>query len=251
MDPQFYKEYYTLERTNWWFTARLAILEGILKKKISKGQTNLKILNVGVATGATSEMLSKYGTVTSVEYDEECCKFLKEKTGIEAVNASLTELPYSANQFDLVCAFDVVEHIEEDNLAVSEIRRVLKSKGMFFLTVPAYQFLWSNHDVVNHHFRRYTKSNFNSLFKDNNLKVEYSTYFNFWLFTPIAITRFILNMFKRGAEDDSSGSDNDLTSSSNIINRILYPVFKSELSLLRIGLKFPFGVSIMSIGTKS
>lgn len=250
MDPQFYKEYYTLERTNWWFTARLAILEGILKKKITLGKSNLKILNVGVATGATSEMLSKYGDVTSVEYDDECCKFLKEKTGIEAVNASLTDLPYSDNEFDLVCAFDVVEHIEDDNLAVSEIQRVLRSQGSYFLTVPAYQFLWSNHDVVNHHFRRYTKTEFNNLFQGNKLEVNYSSYFNFWLFTPIALTRFVLNMFSRKSKE-SSGSDNDLTSSSKIINKVLYPIFKSELGLLRLGLKLPFGVSIMSIGKKS
>ena len=76
-------------------------------------------------------MLSKFGEVTSLEYDKYCCEFLKEKTGIEAINASLTELPFSDNSFDLVCAFDVIEHIEDHEKAVDEIFRVLKPKAKY------------------------------------------------------------------------------------------------------------------------
>ncbi len=249
MDPQFYREYYTLERSHWWFTARLEILETVLKKWVlNSNAAPIKILNVGVATGATSEMLSKYGDVVSVEYDEECCKFLKEKTGIEAINASLTELPFEASSFDLVCAFDVIEHIENDVLAVAEIERVLKPNGHYFITVPAFQFLWSNHDVVNHHFRRYTKKNFNALFKQ--FEIQFSSYFNFWLFFPIAIVRFILNLLPNRKEGSTSGSDNEVLSSSGLLNSILKFIFKSERYFLRLGIRFPVGVSILSIGTK-
>ena len=80
MDQRFYQEYFKLEREGWWFKARLSILENYCKDMITN--PDMKILNVGAATGATSEMLSKYGKVTSLEYDEFCCKFLKEKTGI-------------------------------------------------------------------------------------------------------------------------------------------------------------------------
>jgi ubiquinone/menaquinone biosynthesis C-methylase UbiE len=210
----------------------------------------MKILNVGAATGATSEMLSKYGKVTSLEYDEFCCKFLKEKTGIEAINASLTELPFENNSYDMICAFDVIEHIENDNKAVEEIYRVLKPKGKYFITVPAFQSLWSNHDVVNHHFRRYKKKQLNKLIESTNLKIDHSTYFNFWLFIPISITRFILNNIPRKKDSNLSGSDNEILQSSNIINRILYRIFHSEKFLLRINIKFPFGISILTIGYK-
>ncbi len=248
MDPQFYKEYYELERSSWWFKARLNILEALVLKHTYKNQS-LKILNVGVATGATSEMLAKYGEVTSVEYDKDCCIFLKEKTGIEAICASLTELPFKDNSYDLVCAFDVIEHIEDDKLAVEEIYRVLKPNGNYFLTVPAFQFLWSNHDVVNHHFRRYTKSGFNQLFIDAGLKINYSTFFNFWLFFPIALTRFILNLFPK-KNTESSGSDNDIVATDGLINKILYAIFISEKALLKFGIKLPIGVSIISLGSK-
>lgn len=248
MDQKFYQEYYKLEREGWWFKARLSILENYCQAIITN--PDMKILNVGAATGATSEMLSKYGKVTSLEYDEFCCKFLKEKTGIEAINASLTELPFENNSYDMICAFDVIEHIENDNKAVEEIYRVLKPKGKYFITVPAFQSLWSNHDVVNHHFRRYKKKQLNKLIESKNLKIDHSTYFNFWLFIPISITRFILNNIPRKKDSNLSGSDNEILQSSNIINRILYRIFHSEKFLLRINIKFPFGISILTIGYK-
>lgn len=248
MDHKFYKEYYELEREGWWFKARLSILESYCKKIINHPE--MKILNVGAATGATSEMLSKFGEVTSLEYDEFCCKFLKEKTGIEAINASLTDLPFEDDSYDIICAFDVIEHIEDDIKAIEEIHRVLKPNGKYFLTVPAFQSLWSNHDVINHHFRRYRKNQFNKLIVNNKLKINYSTYFNFWLFIPISIVRFILNNIPRKKDSDSTGSDNEIMQSSKIVNGILYRIFYSEKFLLKLNIKFPFGVSILTIGSK-
>ena len=248
MDPQFYKEYYELERSHWWFTARLNILRSIFHQRIEpKG--SLRILNVGVATGATSQMLEQFGEVTSVEYDADCCAFLREKTGIEAINASLTELPFESDQFDVVCAFDVIEHVEDDALAASEIHRVLKPGGQFFITVPAFQFLWSNHDVVNHHHRRYTKQQLNQLFT-HNFTLDFSTYFNFWLFFPIALARWVMNLLPK-RKGETSGSDNEVLSSSPWINRLLFAVFHSERRMLSTGMRFPLGVSIVSLGTKT
>ncbi|PCJ63543.1 MAG: hypothetical protein COA58_16325 [Bacteroidetes bacterium] len=251
MDPKFYKEYYTLERSHWWFKARLVILESVLKNIILKKYNNrIKVLNVGVATGATTEMLMKYSDVTSLEYDKDCCDFLKEKTGIQAVNASLTDLPFKDNEFDLICAFDVIEHIENDSLAIAEINRVLKPKAYYFITVPAFQFLWSNHDVINHHFRRYTKSGINDLFESHKFTIDYSTYFNFWLFFPIALVRFLLNLIPKKSKEITSGSDNEGLNSSGIINSILFRIFRSEKILINRKIKFPVGVSILSIGQK-
>ena len=248
MDHKFYQEYYKLEREGWWFKARLSILESYCKKIINHPE--MRILNVGAATGATSEMLSKFGEVTSLEYDEFCCKFLKEKTGIEAVNASLTDLPFEDDSYDIICAFDVIEHIEEDSKAIEEIYRVLRPKGKYFLTVPAFQSLWSNHDVINHHFRRYRKNQINKLIVNKKLKIDDSTYFNFWLFIPISIVRFILNNISRKKDSDSTGSDNEIMQSSKIVNEILYRIFYSEKFLLKLNIKFPFGVSILTIGFK-
>tara|TARA_B110000971_G_scaffold75653_1_gene77714 strand:+ start:19415 stop:20185 length:771 start_codon:yes stop_codon:yes gene_type:complete len=254
MDTKYYIDYYDLERKHWWFTARLDILESILTNKILKKDKRkgpLNILNVGVATGATTEMLSKYGTVTSLEYDKDCCKFLFEKTGIKAINASVTDMPFQDHSYDLVCAFDVIEHVEDDNLAIHEINRVLKIGGNTFTTVPAFQTLWGDHDVLNHHFRRYKKRNYNDLFSANNIETNYLNHFNFWLFIPIAIVRIFARVIKTGRNTTTiTSTDNEGINSNQIVGKLLKAVFNSEKYLINNGIKLPFGVSIIHIGQK-
>jgi len=92
-------------------------------------------------------MLEKFGDVTSIEYDEDCCQFLNEVLHIPALQGSITELEFEDNSFDLVCAFDVIEHVEDDSKAASEMLRVCKKDGLVFATVPAFMLLWSEHDV--------------------------------------------------------------------------------------------------------
>jgi SAM-dependent methyltransferase len=249
LNKQYYTEYYTLEREHWWFTCRLIILKSMLVKKIRPNKP-LKILNVGAATGATTTMLEDFGDVTTLEYDKECCEFLFEKLGIEAVNASLTDLPFDSNSFDLVCAFDVIEHIDDDLTATSEIKRVLQPDGHFFLTVPAFNFLWSHHDVVNHHFRRYSFPDLNQVLTKAGLDTEFNTYFNFFMFMPVFVIRFLQKLVPRKSDTDSTGSDFEVMSSSSVFNSVLYSIFYLENILLKLGIKFPWGVSIAVIGKK-
>ena len=189
MQHDYYKEYYELERKHWWFVAREKILSNYIDKLIKEKNlisSNLQILNVGCGPGRSSEYLSKFGKVTSIEYDKFCCEFASEKTGLKIINGSITELPFENDTFDLVCAFDVVEHVEDDQLAVNELKRVTKSNAHVLITVPAYMSLWSHHDVINHHFKRYKENEIKALFKKiNNGEEVFSSYFNFFLFLPI------------------------------------------------------------------
>lgn len=246
MDSAYYIEYYELERNHWWFRARSEVLESQIKR-IANGN-KLKILNIGTATGAGSEMLSRYGEVTSVEFDSECVKFLRGNLKMEVTEASILELPYTENEFDLVCAFDVIEHVEEDQLAAQEMLRVCKNKGTIFCTVPAYNFLWSKHDEVNHHKRRYTASTFNHLFVGS--KIIYSGYFNTLLFLPVTFirisSRFIPRLFLR------KGAGSDFTLAGNQrLNSLLYYFFRLENNLLRRRIRFPFGISYLLITKKN
>ncbi len=249
MDKLYYKEYYKLEREHWWFKARLQILEKLIKKKIFKNQP-LTILNAGAATGATSLMLKNYGKVKSLEYDKECADFLSEILEEEVSNASLTELPFEENTFDLVCAFDVIEHIEDDHKAVAESYKVIKENGYIFLTVPAFQELWSNHDEINHHYRRYRLKELINLVEKNGFEVVYSTYFNFILFMPIFIIRKLSKLLPSKKEKESTGSDFEKFKSNKILDSILNRVLLSENHLLNLNLTLPFGVSALIIGIK-
>ncbi len=251
MEKIYYKEYFELERSHWWFKARLKIIEKrVIKIVRGLNKPGIKILNVGVATGLTTNMLEKYGDVISVEYDKDCCKFLEETVGIKAINASLTDLPFNNNNFDLICAFDVIEHIEDDLKALDEIRRVLSDDGFFFITIPAFNFLWSKHDEINHHYRRYNLKELTKKIQKSNMAVNFQSYFNFWLFTPILITRLLFNIFPRRNKEDTSGSDFELSGNSKIINKILYLVFLSENILIKNNIKLPFGLSLLVTGRK-
>lgn len=245
MDKGYYIEYFDLERNNWWFKARLQIIRSQVKK-IAQGRRDLRILNVGVATGATSEMLQEFGTVKSVEYDPDCYAFVKERLNIDLEQGSILDLQFPDNSYDLVCAFDVIEHVENDQLAVNEMQRVCKSGGNVFVTVPAFMFLWSHHDVVNMHYRRYTIGRLAGLFPAP--QIVFRSYLNAILFLPISAVRWLSKLipFKR----EGSGSDFGLIKSP-VLNALFYHVFLSENTLLRSRISLPFGVSAMVILKKA
>lgn len=251
MDKIYYQKYATLEQSHWWFKARLKILRGLIRKNSTAAQ-NLHILNAGAATGATTVMLQEFGTVVSVEIDNDSCAFLSEILHEEVINASLTELPLNNGSFDLVCAFDVIEHIENEHKAVSEIYRVLKSGGRTFITVPAYQFLWSKHDEINHHFRRYQLIRLEKLFEKQGFSIEYKSYFNFFLFIPIFFVRMLSNLLKTVKGGKISINDADSNKFNfQWLNNILYYIFLSESYILKRKLHFPFGVSAILIARKN
>ncbi|HIA36852.1 MAG TPA: class I SAM-dependent methyltransferase [Flavobacteriales bacterium] len=241
MKAEYYKEYYKLEREHWWFKGRNKIILSLLKKQVS--QRPLKILNVGVATGHTSELLSSLGDVVSVEPDEECCNFLTSELKLEVVNASGTDLPFENNQFDLVCAFDVIEHIDDDTSAVKELKRVCKSEGLVFVTVPAFMFLWSIHDEVNQHFRRYNLKELTALFI-NEGNIIFRSYFNFIFFIPITLVRTLGKLFSFHRYRSGSGSDFSLFKASQL-NNLFFKLFSVESLILKSKIKFPFGVSLL------
>lgn len=242
MSPEYYKEYYELERSNWWFTARLEILKSHIQK-LYPGRTDLNILNVGVATGATSVMLEAFGKVKSIEYDEVCFNFVKEKLQIDIEQGSILELRFADNTYDLVCAFDVIEHVADDQLAVNEMARVCKPEGFVFVTVPAFMSLWSQHDVVNYHFRRYKTNELSKLFNKSG-EIQYLTYFNSWLFIPIWLVRSLSNKFPQLFKRDGSGSDHSMFT-LGFLNTVLYYMFLSENTWLKRKISFPFGVSAL------
>ncbi len=238
MEQSYYKAYYRLERENWWFKVRAKIL--LHRAHWLFGDTpNARILNVGVATGYTSELLARLGTVESVEYDEQCFRFLKEHVPIEVVQGSILALPFEDNYFDAVCAFDVIEHVLEDRRAAQELMRVTKPGGGVMVTVPAFRFLWGQHDVINHHVRRYTLKELRSLFVSSG-EVNYATYFNTLLFLPIALFRVISRLLPAKDRNQSDFAVAD----GKLVNRLFYAIFYAEYRLIKQGIRFPVGVSL-------
>jgi SAM-dependent methyltransferase len=245
MDKNYYKEYYHLEREHWWFRARGEILLSHLRR-VFRGQANIRILNIGAATGRSSELLMQLGDVTSIEFDKDCYEFSRDVVQIPIVQGSILDLEFPDNFFDLVCAFDVIEHVEDDVLAVAEMRRVCKKGGILCVTVPAYMFLWSEHDVVNHHFRRYTSTILRGLFEEKDEAVFHS-YFNFWLFFPIAAFRLLAKILPLKKKQTSEETASDFSvGKGGFLNALFYRIFMSENAFLRRFISLPVGVSLLS-----
>lgn len=246
MESNYYKEYYTIEREHWWFKARASILMNKVGK-ILRNRKDVRILNIGAATGHSSILLNQFGVVTSVEYDKDCFEFTRKLEGINLINASITALPFEDQSFDLVCAFDVIEHVPNDALAWQEMNRVCKKDGHIFVTVPAFMFLWSEHDIINHHERRYTKKKLINL--AGNLNIRYCSYFNFLLFPPIAAFRLIKNLLLGKPSAAEAKSDFGKNNNS-FLSKLLFRIFCLEKPLIDLELSLPFGVSLMLIQQK-
>jgi ubiquinone/menaquinone biosynthesis C-methylase UbiE len=247
MDKNYFIEYYNLERSHWWFKARAELLDLHIKSIVDflPPKAELKILNVGAGTGLTTLILMKYGNVTSVEYDINCCEMVKEKLNLDFHNESITALPYADNTFDLVTSFDVIEHIEDDAKAVDELIRVTKYGGRIVTTVPTFMFLWGQHDLVNHHYRRYTKENYSQLWKrSNEIKFHYRTYFNFFLFPVIAGFRLLAKLLPKKSIRDGAGSDFSVKYISSF-NVVPYYIFRAEKFFFKNLIRLPFGVSML------
>jgi SAM-dependent methyltransferase len=258
LTKDYYKNYYHLERNHWWFVVRLEILKQEIQKIIvSKNNldtnldnnTKLKILNIGIATGKTSEMLSDFGEVISVEYDAICAEFVRQKLNIEVIEGSILELPFEENSFDFVCAFDVIEHVEDDKKAISEMKRVCKKNGKICITVPAFQSLWSHHDEINQHFKRYKMNEVENLFdlqsEKGSFKILRKTYFNSFLFIPIWLFRKLNFLIPQKLIRKGAGSDFEIYKENAFLDSILKGIFRIEKKLFQKNISFPFGVSLL------
>lgn len=232
-----YKDYLAgNSKSNFWFRAKLDLINILLQKNLENSQKNLKnlkILSIGTGTGEELYSLNKFGKVYVIDIEKRALDLIPSKLYKEKKICDTCNLTYPNNFFDLVVAFDVFEHIKNDRLAVSECRRVLKKRGVLIFSVPAFQFLYSAHDKALEHKRRYSKKELKNLFKE--FKILYINYWNFILFLPLAISRLI----KKNSEPKV---DNPIV--NPVVDFILYNIFKIENFLIKKSFKTPLGITI-------
>src|ERR1035438_3594440 len=194
------------ESSYWWHVGRLRIIETYLQKA-TKGKKDVRILNVGGGTGGTLATLERYGTVDNVDGSDDAIAFMRQLGYTRVKKMDGMKLPYKDKAYDMVGAFDVLENIKDDAAALKEWSRVLKDDGSILITVPAYQWLWSGHDVALHHFRRYTTGRLKQVAVTAGLaasKVSYAFIFSLPL---VAGFRFMRQMAAAKAGSETSYVD--------------------------------------------
>ncbi|AFY53648.1 methyltransferase family protein [Rivularia sp. PCC 7116] len=244
MEKDFYLQYASVEDKHWWFVARRQIIQQVIcGLSLPK---NAQILEAGCGTGGNLQMLSSYGVVSAMELDEVACQLANQRQITQVKRGHLPDkIPFNSS-YDLILILDVIEHLDDDLSALEALYYKLKPGGYLLVTVPAYQFLWSEHDEINHHKRRYRLKNLINLVKKAKYQVSYSSYFNTFLFPLIAIVRSLAKLLPKQNKHQTSS---DLVVPSKSVNKFLKWLFASERYLID-KLSLPFGVSILLLARK-
>lgn len=240
MEPEAYADMAELEERHWWFAARREILFNQLKSLDLP--RDAQILEVGCGTGGNLGMLSKFGGVCGIETSEIAREFAHEKTArvFDIRDGTLpAAVPDFGRKFDLICLFDVLEHIDDDVGTLSALACLIKPGGRLMITVPAYQWMWSRHDEFLHHHRRYSKERLIDVVKSAGMRIDRVTYFNMWLFPVAALARGFDKL--RGARSATGAN-----LPPGIINKIMMGIFTSERYLLG-RTRLPFGLSLLCV----
>ena len=238
-----YETMHALELRHWWFRGRRRVLVDLLREVAGPRVSSLRILDYGCGTGGNTSGYASLGAVVGVEPDAAAVRLARERGGAQYCRSDGTQLPFRQGAFDAVVASDVLEHIEDDFAAVYEIARVLRPGGAAIISVPAHQWLFSQHDAALHHFRRYSKAGLRELLERGGLRVRRLSYWNAALFPAICLHRLLVKP-RRGPEPRS-----DTSLSPWPINEALAALLAAEAVVLRHA-PLPWGLSLVGVAER-
>ncbi|OGN27836.1 MAG: hypothetical protein A2941_00610 [Candidatus Yanofskybacteria bacterium RIFCSPLOWO2_01_FULL_49_17] len=242
MDKKFEREYFELDSQDkhWWLAVRRKIIKDLLSSNFSQ-PSSTKILDFGSSSGEFVRYLQKLNyDVSGCDVSEEAVIKGQQKGIVNLTVLKDNCLDFPSNSFGVVLALDVLEHVEYERSAIEEIHRVLKENGLFIIFVPAFKFLWGIQDEISHHYRRYTVHSLLAMVqKSAHFEVIKKSYFNTFLFLPIALIRLLSKILNINRESD-------LEINNHFLNYLFFHIFNFERKLLRY-LSFPFGVSVLLV----
>src|SRR5690349_15378705 len=225
------------DERHWWYRGRRHVLRAAIERlPLAPGA---RLLDAGCGSGRMLDELARYGRVTGVDISSEAVAASRAR-GHHVVRAAIEALPFADGTFDLVTCLDVIEHTPDDRATLAELRRVTRPGGLLVATVPAYQSLWSWHDVVNRHFRRYDSASLRAAARAAGWDVVRDTHFNGLLLAPAAAVR--LAQRRRRAHPRS-----DLELTPAALDGLLELPLRLEARLLRAGLRLPAGLSLLAV----
>ncbi len=240
MDRDYELQTHQAEDRHWWYRGRRTVLDGaIAALDLPAGA---RILDAGCGSGRNMVELARFGTVTGVELSGTSVDVARGRESGEVVEGSVLEMPFADDSFDLAVSLDVIEHLEDDLTALRELRRTVAPGGLLLVTVPAYQWLWSGHDVINHHHRRYTRRTLQRVAEQAGWRQARTTYFNS-LLLPVAIVLRVLDRFSRKTTESSL----DLWVPPEPLNTVLEQPLNLEAAMIARGGRIPAGLSLLAV----
>jgi SAM-dependent methyltransferase len=242
MEKNFYRIFFEVQKKHWWFVVKKKIVLDFIDRYVS-ANINHKILDIGCGSGLMLNALEQIGETNGMDMSDDAINFSKDIFSGTVRKGMLPDnIPYEKEYFSLVVALDVIEHVDDDRAALSAIRSHIEQGGQAIISVPACMFLWSEHDVLNEHKRRYTLEELKIKLLEAGFTIEKISYFNTFLFPLISLVRLVNKVLKR-----KGGLDVELP--HPIVNFIVEKVFSLEKYFLRF-MNFPIGVSVMAVVRK-
>lgn len=251
MQTEFYDEYVEIEDTHWWFRGRRKILPSLLRPHL---RPPVRTLDIGSGGGAVAHALLEFGPVTACDLDARCAAAVERRGGMPFVFGRAEALPFPDARFDLVTAFDVLEHVDDDAGVVSEMARLVEPGGGVAVTVPAHEWMWGRQDEISGHRRRYNRRLLRRRLEAAGLRVERLTAFNTILF-PVAAA---IRLFRRRSDGRGRGRDqaepHELQSDFSMtppgpLNELLTTIFSAERFPLRC-MDLPVGISLFAFARR-
>jgi SAM-dependent methyltransferase len=233
VDERAYTEMFELEGSHWWFRGRRAVIRALLGR--AEFPDTPRLLDAGCGTGYN---LTEFGSANAhgVDPSADAVAFCRQRGLGDVQQAGLEALPFAPDSFDLLMACDVVEHLEDDVAALVELRRVAAAGAVLLLTVPAYQWMWTEHDVQLHHVRRYTLSRLRDAVVRAGWDMVDATYFNSLMLPVVAALR----LWPFGSRQGHT----DLDRTPPGLNRVLELPMRAEAAAIARGVRLPAGVSL-------
>lgn len=233
MGPKEFEDMYLLEDRQWWFKAKREL---VLKMFDRYGRKEGVLLDVGCGTGINLNAFGQMTRVIGCDYSKEALKFTRKRGNYHLVRADARNLPFKNNSFDSVTALDLLEHVDDDEKAIKNIYRVLNRHGILIITVPANKFMWTNHDVISDHKRRYSQNEIKSKLQKCGFKIEKISYWNSILFLFTLLYKFL-------------NKKSHVQPAPKPINFVLFKLMQLDNFLVE-KTKLPFGVSILCVARK-
>lgn len=245
--PEAFDVLYKAEHSNFWFRGRNRIILYMIKKYSTFSGTK-KFLEIGCGNGIVLNNLrnnTNYELYGSDIYIQGLLNARKKLTGVELIQMDATKFS-KPGFYDAIGLFDVLEHIEEDKKVLVNLFQSVKPGGYLYITVPQYRFLWSQLDDIAFHKRRYTKRELLGKVQEAGFQIKYLGSFVFFLFPLMAMSRLLMKWQK---SKEINGSEEFVT--GKLTNSLLLFFMNMDEILIRLGLRLPFGGSIICVAKKN
>ena len=245
MDPQIYRVFRGRYEDNWYFATRTKVLTTFMRPYCPVS-ADARIVDLGAGTGKILADTRQAAVAVAIEENPDLARFGRGRYGLPFVLANLSDdIPIGSGAIDLVLMLDVLEHVEQDRPLLSEVFRVLRPGGRLIISVPAFQGLWSRHDELHHHKRRYSRLGLLSVLAEAGFVCDRLTYYNTLLLPLVYLSRK-LERFSRAWTQSAS----DYDKAPRALAMLLHWVFGLERKLIpRYDL--PVGVSLLAVARRT